>query len=97
MQFTLGTSEDDENDLWSGVSFLSGQRPDSQQAFAIMMWEAGSQNGGKVGAAFEIWASMMNKRFESPAGEAVISPIIDFVFERISDIHKFELDEDPRD
>ena len=92
MTFSLGSDEDDEFNLWSLVAFLSGQRPDTQRAFAIMTWEIGGQNRRKVWAAFDTWASLMNGRLKSRAGEAMISEMVKFVFAQISDSHRFEVE-----
>jgi hypothetical protein len=88
--FSFSPNEDDEINLWSIVSFVSGQRPDTQRALAILLWEMGGQNRRKVWAAFEVWAAVMKRRFESSPGEAVISETVKFVFQQISDKHKLE-------
>ena len=88
--FSLSPNEDDEINLWSVVSFVSGQRPDTQRALAILLWEMGGQNRRKVWAAYEAWAAVMNRRFERRPGEAVISETVKFVFLQISDKHKLD-------
>jgi hypothetical protein len=84
--------DDAEKELWSGVTFFSGQRPDSHEALGVLERELATSDRHRIWEAFGTWEALMNGRFQETAGADFITGMVEFVFLRIDAIHEFEVE-----